>query len=192
MEEIIRDFADIDLGALSTLSPPIRTWREVFAQGKEDAIKALREDRRLPEALRKNLLDFLEENPVEEWIDGPPVLHHADFEPEHVLLVEDKGRWEISGLIDYADAGVGLREFEWRAAYRRVLDGDSEAMRAFLAGYDPCYRDADFCLKCLVIYLTDGGSGMVDWLCHELQRTHYPIDTVQELQDRLFPPISWE
>ena len=192
MGEIIRDFADIDPGAFSTFSPPAGTWREFFARGKNKAIEALREDRRLPESLRGNLLDFLEANSVEELVDGPSVLHHADFEPEHVLLVETQGRWGISGLIDYADARVGLREFEWSAAYRRVLDGDSEAMRAFLAGYDPGYRDESFCLKCLVVYLTDGEPGLVGWLCYELERAGYPINTVQELQDRLFPPISWE
>jgi len=192
MGEIVRDFANIDPGALSTLSPPAGTWREFFARGKSEAIEALREDRRLPESLRESLLDLLEANPVEELIGGPSVLHHADFEPEHVLLVENQGRWEISGLIDYADARVGLREFEWRAAYRRVLDGDSEAMRAFMAGYDPGYRDRDFCLKCFVVYLTDGEPGLVGWLCYELERARYPINTAQELQNRLFPPISWE
>jgi len=189
--EITRAFHDINLDSVSFLP----NWHRNLAQlakGRRDTIEALHMDTRLPQNLRKAFLDFLASNNVEEWLDTSPVVVHGEIGHEHVLFVEQNGRWEISGLVDHAGVGIGLRVLDWNVVhepYDRMFAYDHEAMDTLMRGYDPHYTYEDFRRESFALFLCNG-AGMVDELCNWLARSGFSeISSVQQFQRWYWSPV---
>lgn len=70
---------------------------------------------------------------------GPPVLIHADLTAEHVLLVQQNGRWRLSGVLDLADAMVAPAELDLIAPCVELFRGQRplQARLARAAGLEP-------------------------------------------------------
>jgi hygromycin-B 7''-O-kinase len=64
---------------------------------------------------------------------GPPVLVHADLTAEHVLLVEESGRWRLSGVLDLADAMVAPAELDLVAPFVELFRGRRSPQRRLAA-----------------------------------------------------------
>ena len=118
---MVRHFSDLDLESLPFIERPQRSWRETFAAGRLETCEDLRQNTRLATDLRHMVIDYIQDHQFAAWLDEPPVLYHSDLEPEHVLLIETKGRWAISGLIDYANTQTGLREFDLKEVYAHLV-----------------------------------------------------------------------
>jgi hypothetical protein len=56
---------------------------------------------------------------------------------DHILLEQDHGRWRISGLIDFGDALIAPREYEWIALWFGALECHADEFMAFMRGYKP-------------------------------------------------------
>jgi hygromycin-B 7''-O-kinase len=112
-------------GQLHRLIPPAPI-------ASREVISALR--RSAPERLKRFGLPRHLLEQVPEYLDdglAPPVLVHADITADHVFL--DRGRLE--GIIDWGDAMVADRYYEFVAVYLDALAGSPELFRAFLDGY---------------------------------------------------------
>lgn len=64
-----------------------------------------------------------------------PRLLHTEIYDQHVLVSERNGRWELSGLIDFADGRVGHPYYEVPALAEFTFRGERPLMRDFLRGY---------------------------------------------------------
>ena len=65
------------------------------------------------------------------------VVIHGDLNAEHLLIEECNGRWDVSALIDFGDARIGVASYEWMPLWLGLCDRDVAMMRAFLEAYDP-------------------------------------------------------
>lgn len=71
---------------------------------------------------------------------GRPRLVHGDLNEDHVLVARRRGRWIVTGLIDFADARLGDPAHEWMPVWLGLLGRDAANFRAFLAGFSPRLR----------------------------------------------------
>lgn len=127
-----------------------------FRQSQQKALESIIEMKELPPEQRELpvlVLDEMEQlyqHGLSKYLDGPPVLAHNDLTEDHLILIEKNGKWHISGLIDYADACIGLREFDWHDLWFCLWARNAEAMRAFLDAYDSNLEiDTEFRRKCM-------------------------------------------
>ena len=65
------------------------------------------------------------------------VVVHGDLNAEHLLIEERNGRWDVSALIDFGDARIGVPDYEWMPLWLGPCNRDIAVMRAFLEAYDP-------------------------------------------------------
>jgi hygromycin-B 7''-O-kinase len=79
----------------------------------------------LPRHLLEQVPEYLADAPA------PSVLVHADITADHVFLEEGR----LEGIIDWGDAMVADRHYEFVAVYLDALAGSRELFRAFLDGY---------------------------------------------------------
>ena len=68
-----------------------------------------------------------------------PVLVHGDVTEDHLMLVR-RGRWRISGLIDFADALAGDPDYELLPVWGGALRRKPELFREFHAAWRPGER----------------------------------------------------
>jgi len=63
------------------------------------------------------------------------VLLHTELLDEHVLVEERGGRYELSGLIDFADGRVGPAEYDFPAPVEFLFRGQPGLLGFFLRAY---------------------------------------------------------
>ena len=68
---------------------------------------------------------------------NPRTVVHGDLESDHILLDRMDGEWRVTSVIDFGDAKIGVRDYEWMPLWLGLFDRDIEAIRAFLDAYDP-------------------------------------------------------
>ena len=68
---------------------------------------------------------------------GGQVVIHGDLNPEHLLIEERDGRWNVSALIDFGDARIGAPCYELMPLWLGLCNRDVAVMHAFLDAYDP-------------------------------------------------------
>ena len=64
-----------------------------------------------------------------------PVLVNRDLTEDHLYLTAGDGRWQISGLIDFADSVIGPKELDWHDLRACMFQGKPRPMAAFLSSY---------------------------------------------------------
>ncbi|MGH6611759.1 MAG: aminoglycoside phosphotransferase family protein, partial [Burkholderiaceae bacterium] len=105
-----------------------------------------------------------------EWLDSLPayinsrlellpakfdsVLLHGDVHPLNVLLAQEGGRWQITGLFDFADSLCGFHEYEFVAPGVLMMQGNRELQRAFLLAYGYSETRLDLNLRARLMLLT--------------------------------------
>jgi hygromycin-B 7''-O-kinase len=63
------------------------------------------------------------------------VLLNCDLTEDHILLLEQNGRWTISGIIDFGDARIGHPYYDFIAPLAHYAYGEPEVSKALLMGY---------------------------------------------------------
>lgn len=92
-----------------------------------------------PAELAAGIDTFLEEvGPLEPRGFG---FLHTELLHDHILVEERGGRFELSGLIDFADSRVGAIDYEFAAPPEFLFRGEPGALRAFLLGYGEAAGD---------------------------------------------------
>lgn len=72
---------------------------------------------------------------VGELDSAQRVLLHTELLGEHVLVEERHGRYELSSLIDFADARIGPPDYEFAAPVEFLFRGEHGLLRTFLLAY---------------------------------------------------------
>jgi hygromycin-B 7''-O-kinase len=67
--------------------------------------------------------------------EDPPVFLHADVTDEHVFVEQRAGRWCVTGLIDFGDAMVGDRLYDFAAPLVFLGQRQPRVQHALLEGY---------------------------------------------------------
>ena len=122
---------------------------------------------------------------------APRVVVHGDLESDHILLERADGKWEVSALIDFGDAEVAVRDYEWMPLWLGLFDRDVEAMRAFLAAYDPSLLADDSLPRRIMAWtlLHDFGTDAVAHLFEAVGQKG-PVDSLDALRGLLWPGLT--
>jgi len=83
-----------------------------------------------------------------------PVFLHGDIHAGNLLLTQEDGGWQISGLIDFGDSLCGFNEYEFVAPGVLMVQGDSELQRALLLAYGYTEGQLDLNLRARLMLLT--------------------------------------
>lgn len=84
-----------------------------------------------PPEWRARIAGFLSEVPLPEL---PPVLLHADLNPEHIFCERGPDGWQITGVIDFGDVMIGHPYYEF-VAPGFLLRASPVLRRAMLLAY---------------------------------------------------------
>ena len=164
-----------------------RTWNDVVATRRAAAVDELIAAGMLDEALKKSLSALLDEA-IGADQEEPRVVVHGDLGADHVLCAPSGEGWRIAALIDFGDAKIGAREYEWMAVWNGFCGRDCELARAYLDAYDPGLNgDGQFAQRAVAWTLLHdfGGDELISqWRVH---RQPGPIAQMEELQAVLCP-----
>lgn len=122
-----------------------------------------------------------------KWHGEPVHLLHSDLTEDHLLIAESDGNWSITGLIDWADAEVGPRAYDWVALWFSVCRRDPALFRAFLRGYGAPLEGDVHQLTAMTFLHRFGANIIADTLSPEEQRA---IGSLTELIHILFGALA--
>lgn len=83
----------------------------------------------------RSVQEFLDDLPPLFEPGFRPVLLSADVTDEHILVSERRGRWELTGFIDFGDAMLGHPLYEFAAPGCCITRGSPHLQRAMLLAY---------------------------------------------------------
>ncbi|MCP4447176.1 MAG: phosphotransferase, partial [Myxococcales bacterium] len=114
---------------------PIRAsclnWDEFFVeQVRECAARQLKHG--LSERLARQIPDFLASL---SFNNDAHVVLHTEIMLDHVFAEDANDSLQITGLIDFEPAMVGLREYEFASVGLFITQGNARLLRAFMSGY---------------------------------------------------------
>ncbi|HOU11984.1 MAG TPA: aminoglycoside phosphotransferase family protein [Anaerolineae bacterium] len=181
MGEIVRHLHHVPVAQLTSLDHTQAGWREFVRRRAVETADAGQWADILPPSVVAEIPGFLA-----SALDGddnvPLVLMNGDLTEDHILLRQDNGKWRISGLIDFGDALVGQREYEWIALWFSGLNRDYECLTAFMDSYDPHIKlDDDFFTRAMAFTFLHEFA--VDIMALTMKALGHPaITSLQELQ----------
>jgi hygromycin-B 7''-O-kinase len=93
-------------------------------------------------------------------------LVHGDLTEDHWLLHNADGQWQISALIDFADAKISPAAYEWPALWFSGLASDTKSFHAFMESYNPTVAlDDDFYQQAMAYtFLHEFGAEILEWV----------------------------
>ena len=164
-----------------------RAWIDVVTERRRAAISELVQAGVLATAIVGSLESLL------DWAikaDQPEsrVVVHGDLGPDHVLCAPAGHGWEIEALIDFGDARIGVREYEWMPLWLGFFGRDAVLARAFLNAYDPgLIGDPGFPMRAIAwTVLHDFGVDALTQLWRERGQPA-PIESIGALRGLLCP-----
>jgi hygromycin-B 7''-O-kinase len=119
----------LPVGDLADLDPE---W-EGFLAGQHRGARARHERLGAPDWLLRDLPRLLDEG-VRFW-DEPLVVLTGEYTPFNLLADEVDGVWRLSGMIDFGDAMVGRREYDFDGPCLFLCGGDAASIDALFSGY---------------------------------------------------------
>jgi len=125
----------VDLEPLAGIDNGER-WEALVNRRRREAVPELIDRGLIAPAIAPALEELMNEALAASQA-APRVVVHGDLNAEHVLLEERNGRWTVSALIDFGDAGVGVPDYEWMPLWLGLCNRDATVMRALLGAYDP-------------------------------------------------------
>jgi hygromycin-B 7''-O-kinase len=130
-----RTLHEFPVERLSWPDASAQAWREFVARQVAGCVHHHRQKGSLPVHLLEQLPGYLASVGPLCPPDFHPRLLNCDITEDHVLLSPVRGRWEITGWIDFGDAQIGDPEYEWVAVGLGALAAEADLMRRFLAAY---------------------------------------------------------
>ena len=122
-----------------------------------------------------------------KWHGESVHLSHSDLTEDHLLIAESHGNWSVTGLIDWADAEVGPRPYDWVALWFSICRLNPALFRAFLRGYGAA-PEVDVRQLAAMTFLHRFGANIVaDTLSPEEQRA---VGSLTELNHILFGALA--
>ena len=177
----VRLFDDIDAG---------ESWEALVDRRRREALPELTGAGVITPGVAEALADTLDEA-IAGSSQTPHVIVHGDLESDHVLLERSGGEWAVASIIDFGDAKVGLRDYEWMPLWFGLFDKDIGAMQEFLKAYDPVLMTDDELPRRMVAWtlLHDFGTNAV---AEQIEKTDAPtpVGSIDVLQELLWPGIA--
>jgi aminoglycoside phosphotransferase len=115
-------------------------WRKFVEHQSEIALERQIAAGVNPEWIEK-LPDFIETNLKFLPKDCPTVFLHSDVHFGNLRLQKTNGKWQISGLFDFADSICGFHEFDFLAPTILMIQGQREIQHEFFRAYG--YADSE-------------------------------------------------
>lgn len=177
----VRLFEEVDTG---------ESWEDLVDRRRGEALSELTDKKIITSGVAKELAGILDEV-VEGSKHLPRVVVHRDLESDHVLLRDTEDGWRVASLIDFGDAKVGVRDYEWMALWFGLFDRDVEAMRAFVEAYDPSLlTDEEFPRRATAwTVLHDFGTDTVGGLFDKTGAST-PVESLDAFQELLWPGLA--
>ena len=138
-------------------------WHKFVAHQAEIAVERQINARVNPEWIEK-LPDFIETNLKLLPKDSPTVFLHGDVHFGNLRLRKSNGRWQISGLFDFADSLCGFHEFDFVAIGLLMIQEQAEIQREFFRAYGYKEDELDESLRKRLMLMT------VLYECSDLRR----------------------
>ena len=163
-----------------------------------DDLVARRRREVLPELVRRGLVTYEVAEGLAGILDyvidqsklAPRVVVHGDLESDHILLTRTNGEWRVSSVIDFGDARVGVRDYEWMPLWIGLFDRNVDEMRTFVKSYDQSLLADEAFPRRLVGWtlLHDFGTDAVAELLDRTD-TPTPVETFDELCRIVWPGL---
>lgn len=150
--EAARNLHLLNTGALSQ-TVLNRDWSEYVRQKSSEAVARQRACGANPEWL-ESLPDFLERNLKLLPAKFENVFLHGDIHAGNILLIQNAGRWQISGLLDLGDSFLGFNEYEFVAPGVLMMQGKSQLQREYFLAYGYKESELDAELRARLMLLT--------------------------------------
>ncbi len=144
------------------------TWPRYLDQRLADA-RALHGARRVAPARVDQIAAFLATHAPALRALGPPVLIHADLTAEHVMLVQQGGRWRLSGVLDLADAMMAPAELDLVAPFVALFRGRRGPQRRLAAESGARTVAAPFSQGLMAVALQHRFVHFDDWFAAEIE-----------------------
>ena len=166
------------------------TWDDLIDRRRHEVLPELI-DRGLVTSNVTEVLAKIMDDAIDEARSRPRVVVHGDLESDHVLLSRTDGEWRVTSIIDFGDAIVGVRDYEWMPLWLGLFDRNIDELRAFTESYDPTLLSDESFPRRLMAWtlLHDFGTDAISEL---LDRTNIPtpIKTFGELSKTVWPGIA--
>jgi hygromycin-B 7''-O-kinase len=164
-----------DLPALSV------DWRQ-FVHAQRESCRERQAAKGLASLWLTQLDDFLERWSPRD--DGRRVLLHTEVMREHLLVNEVNGRWQLSGLVDFEPAMVGVPGYEFGAVGLFVACAEPGLLGVVLDAYG-AERDAELPYRLMAYKLLHRYSNL-RWYLERLPSGD--ATTLESLARRWFAP----
>lgn len=182
---LVRALHRIPITSIQSLPSSPEAWRAAGTRHLEQTVEHLRAEAALPLALLDAIPGFVA--PMLQPASPPELVFvTGDLTEDHVLLQREEAHWTISGLIDFADALIAPRAYEWPALWFGALGRDTASLHAFMKAYDPSQSlDAAFYRRAMAFTLLHEFGGLM--ITETLRRMGLPEPrTLDELQTLLW------
>ena len=159
------------------------SWDDLVDRRGREALAELAQKGMIGPRVVEDLAKTLD-NVIADSKRSPRTVVHGDLESDHILLTRTDGEWKITSVIDFGDATIGVRDYEWMPLWLGLFDRDIEAMRVFLEAYDQSLlTDAEFPRRVMAwTLLHDFGTDAVADLLKKTN-TPTPVETFNGLQN---------
>jgi len=147
---------------------PFGPWSRYLGERLAGAPDLHRSRRVDPERVEQ-ITAFLDEQSPALRALGPPVLIHADLTAEHVMLVEERGRWRLSGVLDLADAMIAPAELDLVAPFVELFRGRRGAQRRLMAESGVDEPAGSFSALFMAVALQHRFMHFDDWFAAEIE-----------------------
>ena len=88
-----------------------------------------------PDWLLSGLHDFIRQTAAGLPLRPEKVLLTGEYTPFNILVEPQAGAWRLSGMIDFGDAMLGPREYDWLGPCVFLGEGNAHLLRSFFRGY---------------------------------------------------------
>ena len=165
-------------------------WDDLVDRRRREVLPELVDRGLITSNVTETLAEILDEV-IAESRTQPRAVVHGDLESDHVLLSRTDGQWRVSSIIDFGDARIGVRDYEWMPLWLGLFDRNVTEMRAFLKSYDPILLSEQSLSHRIIAWtlLHDFGTDAITEL---IQRTNTPtpIKTLGDLTNTVWPGLT--
>ncbi|MCY3749024.1 MAG: aminoglycoside phosphotransferase family protein [Chloroflexi bacterium] len=185
---VVRALHDTNVGPLKGLDTG-ESWDALVDRRRRNALAELTQTQMIGPGIAEELAHTLD-HVLAGDTRSPRTLVHGDLESDHILLTRLDGEWKVTCLIDFGDARIGVRDYEWMPLWLGLFDRDIQAMRAFLEAYDRrLLTDHEFPRRLMAwTLLHDFGA---DAMARLLRRSNVPtpVQTLAQLHEVCWPAL---
>ena len=182
--QIVRALHALDTTQLATDATE-QGWANVVVERRRAALSELTEAGVLGTKIVKPLESLLDQA-IEADRPESRVIIHGYLGADHVLCAPTDEGWKIEALIDFGDAKVGVRGYEWMPLWLGFFDRNPVSARAFLYAYDSSlFDDHEFPMRAIAwTLLHDFGADELTRLWRERGQPE-PYASIEALQELL-------